>query len=186
MKGKKITLAACCCTLLLGSCSHRLFDVTMISSKNVPIGQEITLKQADQRVTGVDSKGMILTFPLGIPDVKEAVDKAIEQYPGAVALSNAVVKSKYWNAIFYGKTKYVVEGNPVYIDGGTADATQTVQHGAAANQPANALQIVHEVKANETIATIAATYNVSVRDVIAWNHLTSSNLTTGMRLVIYM
>ncbi len=185
MKGKKITLAAFCCTLLLGGCSHRLFDVTLISSKNVPLGQEVTLKQADQRVTGVDSKGMILTFPLGIPDVKEAVDDAIEKYPGAVALSNAVVKSKGWNAIFYGKTKYVVEGNPVYIDKDAAVA-QAVQPAAGASQPANALQIVHEVKANETIATIAATYNVSVRDVVAWNHLTSSNLTAGMRLVIYM
>ena len=185
MKGKKITLAAFCCTLLLGGCSRRLFDVTMISSKNVPIGQEISLKQADQRVAGVDSKGVILCFALGIPDVKEAVDDAIEKYPGAVALSNAVVKAKWWHAFVYGKNKYIVEGNPVYLDK-NAPVDQAVQQVTGASQPANALQIVHEVKDNETIATIAATYNVSVRDVVAWNHLTSSNLTAGMRLVIYM
>lgn len=53
-------------------------------------------------------------IPLGFPNMKEAIDKAIEKYPGAIGLVDGVVKSKGWTAILYGQNSYVVEGTPLY------------------------------------------------------------------------
>jgi len=182
---KKLVLAGLLCGLLC-SCSHRLVDFTMISTKNVPLDQTLDLAKADKRVKGEDSKGMILSIPLGMPNMKEAIDRAIESYPGAIALSDGVVYSKGWSCLFYGKNKFVVEGTPVYPNNG-AGAQTAAQPAArpAAAVPA-AVQLVHEVQAGETLASIAAAYKVSVRDLLTWNRLSSNVVETGTRLIIYL
>lgn len=178
---KKLVLAGLLCGLLC-SCSHRLVDFTLISTKNVPINQTADLQKADKRVTGVDSKGIILSVPLGMPNMKEAIDRAIESYPGAVALSDGVIYSKGWSCFFYGKNKFVVEGTPVYLNGGAQPA---VQSSVAPAAPA-AVQLIHEVQAGETLASIAAAYKVSVRDLLTWNRLSSNVVQEGTRLVVYL
>ena len=76
------------------SCTNRLTDFTIISTKNVPIGTQPTdLVKGDKRVKGVDKTHIILCIPIGSPNLKEAIDKAIEQCPGAIALADGVVKS---------------------------------------------------------------------------------------------
>ena len=103
--------------LLFGSCTHRLTDFTVISTKNVPLGIESTqIKKADTRVKGVDKSHVVLFLPIGSPNMKEAIDKAIHQYPGCVGLADGVVKSSFWDAILYGQSSYIVEGTPLYID----------------------------------------------------------------------
>lgn len=180
---KKLVLAGLFCTLLCG-CSHRLVDFTLISTKNVPLERTGDLAKADSRVKGQDSKGMILSIPLGMPNMKEAIDRAIESYPGAVALSDGVVYSKGWTCLFYGKNKYVVEGTPVYLNANAQSAAPV----SAAVQPAvpAAVQLIHEVQQGETLASIAAAYKVSVRDLLTWNRLSSNVVQTGTRLVVYL
>jgi hypothetical protein len=61
----------------------------------------------------VDKAHIILFIPFGRPHLKEAIDRAIESTPGAVALVDGVVYSKSWWAILYGQSKIIVEGTPL-------------------------------------------------------------------------
>ena len=99
--------------VLLSSCSHRLVDYTIISTKNVDLSKMSTYTRYRNRVEGKDVTHIILCFPMGTPNMKEAIDRAIEHVPGAVALVDGVVYSKGWNVLFYGQSSYVVEGTPL-------------------------------------------------------------------------
>ncbi len=112
---KKNVFLAGALFLLMGmsSCSHRITDFTIISTRNVPLGnQAASLQKADQRVKGIDKAHSVLFIPLGTPNMKEAIDKAIDKYPGAVGLVDGVLKSKGWSILLYGQNSFVVEGTP--------------------------------------------------------------------------
>jgi hypothetical protein len=102
MKKSTIILSVAIASFMATSCSVRLIDFTVISSKNV------TLKLPDDgkgpRTTGKDLK------TCGQPSLKAAVDKAIETAgPGYDALIDGVVFQK--NEIF--RAGWVVEGTPI-------------------------------------------------------------------------
>lgn len=109
---KQITLVLLAC-FLLSSCSYRITDFTIISTKNVDLSRASTFERGKSRNEGVDTAHIILTIPFGRPHLKEAIDRAIEATPGAVALVDGVVYSKSWWAIVYGQSKIIVEGTPL-------------------------------------------------------------------------
>lgn len=154
------------------------------------------MKKAESRVKGVDGKWLVLGFG-GFPDMKEAIDDAIEQYPGAVALSDGVVRQKSWNVILFGKNQYIVEGTPVYttnlsqnfyqqrFDQGNAQSnnkTQTMGHEPTINKDVYKLE--HVVKSGETLQYIAQLYGTTVREIILLNNLSSNELKRGQKLLI--
>lgn len=182
---KKLLILAAA-VLMLGSCTDRLTDFTVISTKNYPIGgsEAASITKADKRVKGVDKKHIVLGIPLGFPNVKQAVDKAIESYPGAVGLADGVIKSKYWWALLYGQSSYIVEGTPIYPSTGAVAGGSNYQQYSNAGQQATALLFFHEVKKGETLADIAKTYGVSVGDIIRWNGLSSTDIAPGTKLKV--
>ncbi len=93
--------------LALAGCTRRLVDFTALSSKNCEI--EGT---RGERVQGKDMKWIILWFPTGVPDIKEATDRAIEKGGGDL-LVDGVIYYKGWHAFVVGQTGYVVEGTVV-------------------------------------------------------------------------
>jgi len=102
MKKINLILSLAACSLLATSCSTRLIDFTVISSKNV------TLRLPDDakgpRTVGKDMK------TCGAPQLKSAVDKAIETAgPGYDALIDGVVFSRQG----FMSQGWVVEGTPV-------------------------------------------------------------------------
>lgn len=100
--------------LLMSGCSNRIADFTIISSKNVDISRGAEFKRSAQRVTGEDVKHIIVFIPTGQPNAKEAMDRAIEKVPGAIALMDGVVtQESWWIPYIYGQTKFVVEGTPL-------------------------------------------------------------------------
>lgn len=103
--------------IALQGCTQRIGDFTLMSTKNVEIGGKY--KKLDQRFEGIDSKPMILTIPLGTPDLKQAVDNCIEAGKGEL-ITNAVVESSFWTAIVYGEMKYIVKGD-VWVKASTSD-----------------------------------------------------------------
>ena len=117
MKKLSFLLLVAVLTVSFSGCTHRLVDFTIISSKNIPL-EDVTgrLKRAPNRVKGKDTSHMVLYFPIGFPNMKEAIDRAIEQYPGAVGLVDGVVKQNSWWTILYGQNSYIVEGTPIYLD----------------------------------------------------------------------
>lgn len=105
-------------------CATRVMDFTIVSSKNVDFSKFPTYERGRDRVEGKDTKPIIFIIPLGNPDGKEAIDRAIETTPGAVALVDGVLTYKYFYIPYiYGEYTYLVEGTPL-IDPALANADE--------------------------------------------------------------
>lgn len=113
---KRISVAvvAAFTCLSLSACTTRLTDFTIISTKNVEYSKMSDYKRGEHRVEGVDMKHIIFFIPTGTPNVKEAIDRAIESVPGGVALVDGVVyHTGWWIPYIYGQISYTVEGTPL-------------------------------------------------------------------------
>lgn len=112
---KKLTLLLLA-TTLLSSCSTRLLDVTILSTKNIDLNyvQGYTTN-TNQRVTGQNTSHIISFIPLGYPSAKEAADRAVEcNGTQCVGLTNATFTEKWWWIPFiYGQITLEVEGDPI-------------------------------------------------------------------------
>jgi len=103
---------AAAAAMLLSGCVTRITDFTLLSTKNIDLTKASTFKRTTNRVTGEDTAVIIIFIPAGVPHVKEAVDKALEGVPGAVALVDGVVKRSGWWFIL-GQSSIIVEGTPL-------------------------------------------------------------------------
>jgi len=105
-----LTSALVLCT----GCATRFLDFTLVSTKNIELSRAQTFQRARARVDGEDRVHWIIIIPTGVPSAKEAMDRAIESVPGAVALVDGVITAKiWWIPYIYGQQKYVVEGTPL-------------------------------------------------------------------------
>lgn len=106
-----------CALLLLGttSCVTRIGDFTVASSKNMDIKKSSHVVDTRYRVKGKDSKYVIIFFPTGTPNFKEAMDNAIETAPSCVGLADVTIKQWSWYIPYiFGSFGYEVEGNPIF------------------------------------------------------------------------
>lgn len=94
-------------------CTTRVVDLTVASTKNYNINSNKFVM--GKRVTGEDKKPVVI-FPLGIPSVKDATDRAIQQDKCAVGLSDVAVYDLQHHFLF-GSFGYRVEGTQI-IDRG--------------------------------------------------------------------
>ncbi len=104
---RKVLAASIIALLSLTGCSQRVADLTVASTKNFNLNSGQLIK--GQRVNGEDTKAIIL-FPVGIPSVKEAADKAIEKDNCAVGLTDVAVDQEFF-AFIFGYAKIKVEGD---------------------------------------------------------------------------
>jgi hypothetical protein len=112
-------------TAALSGCVQRLADFTALSSRNANIPGE-----RGERVEGEDMATIILFFPTGQPNIKTAVDRAIEKGGGDL-LVDGVISQKCWDILLFGQCGYVVEGTPVKLHG-------SIRGGAGNSAPAPA------------------------------------------------
>jgi len=105
---KKILVLALGAVLLSG-CTVRVADMTVGSTKNYNLNSGKFEK--GQRVIGEDTAPIVI-FPLGIPSVKTAMDRAIEKNKCAVGLSDVVVYQLN-HAFLVGTYGFRVEGNEI-------------------------------------------------------------------------
>jgi len=106
---KKILVCVALGALMLSGCAVRVADLTVASTKNYNLNSNQFVK--GERVTADDSVPVVL-FPLGIPNMKTAMDKAIEKNKCSVALTDVVITSLNY-AFLVGKIGYRVEGTQV-------------------------------------------------------------------------
>jgi hypothetical protein len=99
--------------LILPGCKTRMLDFTLISSKNVDLSKAATFQRGKARVSGKDAAYIIIIIPTGVAHMKEALDKAIEATPGAVALVDGVVYSYSYDFILFGEMGFIIEGTPL-------------------------------------------------------------------------
>jgi uncharacterized membrane protein len=91
----------------------RIGDFTIVSSKNIDLSRGADFKRGTNRVKGEDIV-VITGFNVpSTPNMKTAIDRAIEYVPGAVALLDGVISQKTISYPFYTKFGYVVEGTPL-------------------------------------------------------------------------
>ena len=107
-------------TLVMGcSARYRLADFTMVSSKNIEYTRRAGFKRGKKRVKGQDVQEFFSFAGFGRPVVlgspKEAVDRAIESVPGAIALLDVVIDQIVtWEIyLIYGKGGFAAEGVPL-------------------------------------------------------------------------
>ncbi|UYD60287.1 hypothetical protein OPFAMLBM_00288 [Aeromonas phage avDM12-TAAL] len=89
-------------------CSQRVADLTVASTKNINLDNGKF--EYGNRVTGTDQRGILFGIPVGIPEVKTAADRAIEQDRCAVGLKDVVVDYSFFS-FFFGFMQYDVTGN---------------------------------------------------------------------------
>lgn len=112
----KPALSLLFCVFALTGCTTRLTDFTVISTKNVDFSQLAKARRCSTRVKGKDTVHVIILFPTGVASMKEAIDKAIESVPGAVALVDGVLYHNWFYIPYiYGQDSYVVEGTPLIV-----------------------------------------------------------------------
>jgi hypothetical protein len=98
---------------VITSCQTRIMDFTIVSTKNVDISQMGDFKKQSERIQGEDVMYIILFIPTKFQvSVDEAIDNALEQIPGAVALVDGVLYQESFY-LFGGYNKIVVEGSPL-------------------------------------------------------------------------
>lgn len=96
------------------ACSQRLLDFTILSTKNIDVETHQIIK-GKERITGIDKTRILIFIPTGSPDIKEAIDNAIENVPNCVGIIDGVVYSKFWYIPYiYGEVWYEVEGTPIF------------------------------------------------------------------------
>lgn len=95
-------------------CTQRLTDFTVISTKNIDLTRGADFTRTDKRVEGEDTKYIIVIFPTGEPNAKEAIDRAIESTSGTVALLDGVLESEFFYFPYIGGyATYHVKGTPL-------------------------------------------------------------------------
>jgi hypothetical protein len=102
--------------LSISGCVYRIADLTLVSTRNVDISRFNSAVKVKDRVIGEDKKLLIVAFPTGAPNLKEAIDRAIQSYPECVALSDAVLYERFFYIPYiYGEFGYKVEGHPILL-----------------------------------------------------------------------
>ena len=113
MKRVMITVVGLCLFgVFLTGCTTRMTDFTVLSTKNVDLSKMASYQRGATRVKGEDIVYIIIFIPTGVPNTKEAIDRAIEQVPGAIALVDGVLYQKGWWFII-GQSGFIVEGTPL-------------------------------------------------------------------------
>ncbi|MBI5050173.1 MAG: hypothetical protein HZC11_04680 [Nitrospirae bacterium] len=73
-----------------------------------------SFQTAKNRVQGIDKVHWIIIIPTGVPDIKDAVNKAIESTPGCIALLDGALYYKFWWIPYiYGEEYFLIEGTPL-------------------------------------------------------------------------
>lgn len=103
----KKVLALALGVMVLSGCSMRVADLTVGSTKNYNINGNKFV--TGPRVTGEDSYPVII-FPTGFPNMKTAIDRAIEKDKCAVGLSNVVI-TQLNHSFLFGTIGVRAEGN---------------------------------------------------------------------------
>lgn len=94
-------------TGILAGCSTRIGDFTTISTKNVEIGGKYVKTGTFE---GEDIAWIILIIPTGIPNLKTAVDRCLENGGGELA-TNAVLSTEWMTFILAGSNGYSVKAD---------------------------------------------------------------------------
>lgn len=86
--------------LILGACTARIGDLTLISTKNIDLNSSRLDAREGKRVEGEDCVYWPLgLIPLGLPNLEEAVDEALEKGNGNILVDQVTYQKGYYFVI---------------------------------------------------------------------------------------
>jgi len=91
--------------------------MSVLSTRNVSL-DKVNMDELPQvrNVAGIDSKWMILFFPIGIPHLENAVDDALNKGDGDLMIDAVLSAGGWWFLV--GKNTIIAEGTVVKTRGG--------------------------------------------------------------------
>ena len=109
--------------LALDGCSVRVADLTLVSTKNIDLSNTQLDARKGQRHTGEDCRFNLLgLIPFGLPNMEEAVDKALEKGNGNVMVDEVTEYKNYW-VVVGGVSCITVEGTVLNVSASTLPNT---------------------------------------------------------------
>ena len=101
------------CIFQLCGCVTRLGTFTVISTRNIEWSRAGEYQRNPRRVIGEDTAHIIIIIPTRMNvTIEEAVDNALNQIPGAVALVDVALRyTSFYIPYIYGKMAYIIEGS---------------------------------------------------------------------------
>jgi hypothetical protein len=101
----------------LTGCVTRMGTFSMLATSKVDWARSAEFKHVERKVEGKDIAEIYVIVPTKMHvSVEAAVAEALAQVPGAVALENGDLYSKYfWIPLIYGQSGYMVQGT-VLVD----------------------------------------------------------------------
>ncbi len=114
MRTSLVVAASCSALLLMAGCEQRLGDFTFLSSKNIDLLKLEMEAPADARIVeGEDSKPIVFLFSGGAPNLKEAVDRAIESGQGTALTDVSIYQKGWYIPYIVGENAFRVRGKVV-------------------------------------------------------------------------
>lgn len=103
--------------VLLAGCSTRIADLTVISPHNVSLKHtDIDNLPQVKQVEGVDKVPIVLFFPIGQPNLEEAIADALQKGGGDL-MTDVTVYQEAWWAVLFGQQGLRVKGTVVKTRG---------------------------------------------------------------------
>ncbi len=117
-KSIKLIILAFSLAFILSSCSQRIIDFTLISTKNYDVTRMKEYNVQKTRAMSEEKFHIIIVIPtksyFGGQMIKQAIDNTIESVPGCVGLANGVVTAKgFYIPLIFGTMSVQVEGDPI-------------------------------------------------------------------------
>jgi hypothetical protein len=119
--------AALIFVLLMGGCTTRIGDFTIMSSKNIDLSRVGEFYRSATTVQGSDSVITVLFFfPVSskTTDLKTAMDNALSKIPGSQAIVDVRFSRRKLNFVLFQIETFIVSGN-VLFDPTLAGAPET-------------------------------------------------------------
>ncbi len=99
-------------SLLMVGCQTKMFDLTLVSTKNVNLNElEMAELKSAMLVSGYSMKSIVFIFPLGDADIEEAFDDAMNKASGDIMTDVNVYWEGWYIPFIYGRFGYKAVGH---------------------------------------------------------------------------
>jgi hypothetical protein len=83
--------------VISSGCAYRVADLTLVSTKNIDLNNAVLDISSGQRVKGSDCALSLLgLIPLGVPNIQEAVDSALENGNGNIMVDQVTYVREFY------------------------------------------------------------------------------------------
>lgn len=135
---------------LFCSCSQKIMDFTLISSKKVDLSKAASFVKGEKKIMGKKHIYMIVMIPTGKFSIDKALDRAIESVPGCVALVDGTVRTSIWMipCVFYQQT-ITIEGTPIIDPGVGSYSNEVVSYSKIELDKKGAIKKIETISSSE-------------------------------------